>query len=58
MDEFFTAGGQKIGVAGFIASFKDTSVFLSSDCNFIDLPPDGSLLSCHFLQLLNVFVGN
>jgi hypothetical protein len=52
LDEFFTAGGQKIGVAGFIASFKDTSVFLSSDCNFIDLPPDGSLLSCHFLQLL------
>ena len=28
---FFRAGRQKIRVAGFIASFKDTSVFLSSD---------------------------
>lgn len=49
---FFTAGEQKIRVAGFIASFKDTSVFPSSVCSFIDSPPDGSLLSCHFLQLL------
>lgn len=49
--DFSRLVGKKLGWLVY-CELKDTSVFFSSDCSFIDSPPDGSLPSCHFPQLL------